>query len=66
MYRVYKDPKGERFLEQNNPYATSVNNKITESEEDYKKRIESLNQEIKVLNDELEKVHIYEHYCCYV
>ena len=60
MYRVYKDPKGDRYLDQNNPHATSVN-KITvtnESEEDYKKRIENLNQEIKVLNDELEKVCI--------
>ena len=58
MYRVYRDPKGERYLDQNNPHVTSVN-KITvtnESEEDYKKRIENLNQEIKVLNDKLEKV----------
>ena len=60
MYRVYKDPKGERYLEQNSHHATSVN-KITvsnESEEDYKKRIENLNKEIKVLNDELERVRI--------
>ena len=57
MYRVYRDPKGERYLDQNNPHATSVNKTIAnESEEDYKKRIENLNQEIKVLNDKLEKV----------
>lgn len=62
MYRVYKDPEGKRFLEQNNVNNhTSTINKITishESEEDYKKRIENLNKEIKGLNDELEKVCI--------
>ena len=60
MYKVYKDPEGKRSLEQNNHYSSTVN-KITvcnESEEDYKKRIENLNKEIKVLNDELEKVAI--------
>ena len=58
MYKVYRDPEGKRFLEQNSHHSTTVN-KITicnESEEDYKKRIENLNREVKVLNDELEKV----------
>lgn len=63
MYRVYRDPDGKRFLEQNN-HRTSV--KLTTSneiEEDYRKRIENLNGEIKVLNDELEKVHIIINLC---
>ena len=58
MYKVYKDPKGDRYLEQNHPHATS-NAKVTisnESEEDYKKRIENLNKEIQTLNGELVKV----------
>ena len=59
MYRVYKDPDGKRFLEQDQHHPSA--NKVTiynETEEDYKKRIESLNGEIKALNDELEKVAV--------
>ena len=55
MYKVYKDPKGERYLEQKHPHSTSIAIS-NESEEDYKKRIENLNKEIQILNDELEKV----------
>ena len=72
MYRVYRDPEGKRFLEENsvNRQASTINNKMTvsnETEEDYKKRIESLNEEVKVLNDELEKVRIcnYSLLCVY-
>jgi len=56
MYKVYKDPKGERYLEQKYPNVPA-NGKISyESEGDYKKRIENLNKEIQTLNGELEKV----------
>jgi len=57
MYKVYKDPEGKRYLEETT--TSTIQNTMTissETEENYKKRIENLNEEIKVLNDELEKV----------
>ena len=60
MYNVYKDPEGKQCLEKPaNQHHTSVILKTTisnENEEGYKKRIESLNEEMKVLNDELTMV----------
>ena len=64
MYNVYKDPKGKRVLDDPTSHraptavktATTMSN---ESEENYKMRIESLNVEMKALNDELEKVRMY-------
>ena len=59
MYRVYKDPEGKRYLEEPTSHHTTTIHKTTissENEETYKKRIEGLNEEIKVLNDELEMV----------
>lgn len=59
MYKVYRDPAGKRFLEPS--HHTSPIHKsslIDKTEEGYKKRIESLNEEIKVLNDEVERVYI--------
>ena len=61
MYKVYKDPEGKRYLEEpsshhNSTIKTTVSN---ENEETYKKRLESLNEEMKVLNDELEMVSLY-------
>ena len=64
MYDVYKDPKGKRVLDDPTSHHTSTTAKTTttmsnESEENYKRRIESLNVEMKALNDELEKVRMY-------
>lgn len=62
MYRVYKDPEGKRYLEEPSSHRTSTIQKTTvssENEETYKKRLESLNEEMKVLNDELEMVRMY-------
>ena len=64
MYDVYKDPGGKRVLGDPTSHHTSTTVKITttmsnESEENYKRRIESLNVEMKALNNELEKVLIY-------
>ena len=60
MYTVHKDPEGKRFLEESSSYhqtATILKTTISsENEEGYKNRIESLNEEIKVLNDELAMV----------
>ena len=60
MYKVYKDPEGKRYLEDPTSHHTSTIQKTvtisSETEESYKKRIENLNEEIKVLSDELEKV----------
>ena len=54
MYKVYQDPEGTRCLEQK-----SFSNKFSstsENEENYKRRIEGLNEEIKVLNEKLQMV----------
>ena len=60
MYKVYKDPEGKQLLEQppSSHHNTTFHQTISvENEEDYKKRIEGLNEEIKVLNEELELVY---------
>lgn len=56
MYKVYRDPQATKYLESKS--STQIANKsfVTDNEETYKNRIESLNEEIKVLNCELEKV----------
>ena len=69
MYNVYKDPEGKRVLDDPTSHHTSTIVKTTtisnESEESYKRRLESLNVEMKALNDELEKVHMYCYHCYY-
>ncbi|XP_065899532.1 gamma-aminobutyric acid type B receptor subunit 2-like [Dysidea avara] len=56
MYRVYRDPEGEHCLDQHSYKSKSDGNANHQfSEEDYKKRIQSLNLEIKGLNERLEK-----------
>ena len=61
MYNVYKDPEGKRVLEDpptSNRTSTILKTTISnENEETYRKRIESLNEEMKVLNDELDMVY---------
>ena len=60
MYKVYKDPEGKRYLEETTTSTIQKTMTISsETEENYKKRIENLNEEIKVLNDELEKVIVF-------
>lgn len=62
MFKVYKDPEGKRYLEEPTSHHTSTILKTTistENEETYRKRIETLNEEIKVLNDKLEMVAIH-------
>ena len=64
MYKVYKDPEGKRYLEEPMSHHTSTVMKTTisyENEETYKKRIETLNEEVKVLNDELGMVYMHSH-----
>ena len=60
MYGVYKDPEGKHVLEDpatSNRTSTILKSSISnENEETYRKRIESLNEEIKVLSDELDMV----------
>jgi len=55
MYKVYRDPEGERYLDKG---MTEPENNVgfNYSEEDYKKKIQNLNIEIKGLNEQLEKV----------
>ncbi|XP_065899518.1 gamma-aminobutyric acid type B receptor subunit 2-like isoform X2 [Dysidea avara] len=55
MYRVYRDPEGEHCLDQHSYKSNSDGNANHQSEEEYKKRIQSLNLEIKRLNERLEK-----------
>lgn len=56
MFSVYQDPQGTKFQECTN---STINRSIsTENEETYKRRIQGLNEEIKVLNHELEMVKI--------
>jgi len=54
---VYRDPEGEHCLDQLS-YKTEPDGNANHqfSEEDYKKRIQNLNIEIKGLNERLEKV----------
>ena len=56
MYKVYQDPEGTQCIEQNHPIQITNKSNSIENEETYKKRIESLNKEIKVLSDELNMV----------
>lgn len=56
MYKVYRDPEGTKYLKPSNPIQITNKSITSENEETYKRRIEGLNEEIKVLNDELEKV----------
>ena len=66
MYKVYDDPKGKNSL----CNSSSIGNKqhktsVAYSDDDYKRKIESLNSEIKVLNGELVMVcaiHCYQIY----
>jgi len=57
MYKVFRDPEGTRYLN-NNASTASVNNKAATSREleIYRQRIQSLNIEVIRLNDELEMV----------
>ena len=55
MYKVYRDPEGERYLDTGLTEAGN-NTSRNYSEEDYKKKIQNLNIEIKGLNEQLEKV----------
>jgi len=60
MYKVYQDPEGTRCVEKNHPIQiTNKKSSTIENENTYKRRIESLNEEIKVLNDELNMVCSY-------
>ena len=58
MYKVYRDPEGKKFLEQGNTIQITSKSINSENEETYKKRIERLNEEIRVLNNELEMVTV--------
>ena len=65
MYRVYRDPEGEHCLDQHSYKSNSDGNANHQSEEEYKKRIQSLNLEIKRLNERLEKVLCLHESICY-
>ncbi|XP_065899591.1 gamma-aminobutyric acid type B receptor subunit 2-like [Dysidea avara] len=55
MYKVYRDPEGANYLEQSHSNVSSTTKTTVKfSEDDYKKRIEDLNFEIKGLTKELE------------
>ena len=65
MYKVFRDPEGKRSLDHTDtPNSSSINtNKIptlqqSDELETYKLRIQTLNFEIKRLNDELEMVTV--------
>ena len=54
MYKVYQDPEGKQCLDQkcfSNKFIST-----NENDEVYKRRIEGLNEEIKVLNEKLQMV----------
>ena len=57
MYKVYRDPEGKKFLQRSSTIQITNKSITSENEETYKKRIESLNAEIKVLKNELEMVN---------
>ena len=58
MYKVYRDPEGANYLEQSHSNVSSTTKTTVKfSEDDYKKRIEDLNFEIKGLTKELEMVN---------
>ena len=59
MYKVYRDPEGNHFLDKGSSHAEHYCHGTIDqnfSEDNYKKRIENLNMEIKGLNEELDKV----------
>ena len=60
-YKVYQDPEGMRSLEQNSSSEASNRNPVANDSDDnyYKRRITSLNEEIKALNDEIMMVTIW-------
>ena len=56
MFKVYQDPEGTQCLKQNNTIQVSNKSITDETEEVYKRKLEDLNEKIKVLNDEVEMV----------
>ncbi|XP_065899524.1 gamma-aminobutyric acid type B receptor subunit 2-like [Dysidea avara] len=54
MYKVYRDPEGHRYLDKGGMTEPDNNASRQYSEEDYKRRIQNLNMEIKGLNEQLE------------
>ena len=59
MYRVYHDPKGKRSLRSGKTIKQQrQTSAVNFSEDEYKRRIESLNLEIKALNEEIEMVQL--------
>ena len=58
MFKVYQDPKGTQCLTQTNTIQVTNKSITDENEEVYKRKIEGLNEKIKVINDELEMVSI--------
>jgi len=65
MYKVFRDPEGTRYLDQDIGTIGATNRTATlhypEELETYKQKIQSLNVEIVRLNDELQKVYNYIH-----
>ena len=63
MYKVFRDPEGKRSLDHTDTPHSSTNKTPTVQQSDeletYKLRIQTLNFEIKRLNDELEMVIIF-------
>jgi len=58
MYKVYRDPEGEHYLD-TGLTETANNASCIYSEEDYRKKIQNLNMEVKGLNEQLEKVSMH-------
>ena len=57
MYKVYQDPEGTQCLEQGNGSQGTINKSIcSHMEETYRRKLEGLNEEVKVLNDKIEMV----------
>jgi len=57
MYKVYHDPEGTDYLGQHQSSTTKTTVKF--SEEDYKRKIEDLNVEVKELTKELDMVSLH-------
>ena len=58
MFKVYQDPEGTQCLTQNNTIQVTNKSIADENDEIYKRKIEDLNEKIKVINDELEMVSV--------
>ena len=56
MYKVYQDPEGTQCLEQGNSNQDTKKSISSQNEETYRRKLEGLNKEIKVLNDKIEMV----------